>query len=486
MSGGIVMVLQKKKRALCALCVLNLVFAAAGCGDKSPLDSKNPTLITVWTYYNGDQLSAFDNLVEEFNETVGTEKGIVVKSVSQGSVNDLETNVLAAVQGEVGADEVPNIFMAYADTAYTIDQMGQVMDLKDYLSEEERSAYIDSYIKEGDFAGTGEIKIFPTAKSLEVLVINKTDWDIFAAETGAVYDDLADIEELVATAKKYYEWTDARTPDVPDDGKALFGRDAMANYMLIGSMQLGQEIFEVSDGRMTLHFDREVARRLWDNYYIPHIRGYFAATGRFRSDDIKTGNIIAYVGSSSSVSFFPDTVSISDTESYPIEMDVLPCPKFAGDAYAVQQGAGMVVTKGEEAEVYACVEFLKWFTADERNIKFSVDSGYLPVTKTGNNMDAIAGSGAEIKDSMLKTLDVGVDMVNSNEMYTTSAFEGGTKARNILEYSLSDKAAADREVVVARMAQGMSMEESVAEFELDENFDAWYEETLQSLQAFAQ
>ncbi|MDE7247090.1 MAG: extracellular solute-binding protein [Lachnospiraceae bacterium] len=480
------MVLQKRKRMLCAFCVLGLVFATAGCGNKSPLDPKNPTSITVWTYYNGDQLSAFDGLVEEFNETVGAQKGIIVKSVSQGSVNDLEANVLAAVQGEVGADEVPNIFMAYADTAYTVDQMGQVMDLKDYLSEEEKGAYIDSYIKEGDFAGTGEIKIFPTAKSLEVLVLNKTDWDIFAADTGAVYDDLADMEGLVATAQKYYEWTDAKTPDVPDDGKALFGRDAMANYMLIGSMQLGQEIFEVSDGKMTLHFDKEVARKLWDNYYIPYIKGYFAATGRFRSDDIKTGNIIAYVGSSSSVSFFPDTVSISDSESYSIEMDVLPCPEFTGGDYAVQQGAGMVVTKGEEPEVYACVEFLKWFTADERNIKFCVDSGYLPVTKTGNNKDAIAGSGAEIKDSMLKTLNVGVDMVNSNEMYTTRAFEGGTKARNILEYSLSDKAAADRETVVGKMAQGLSMEESVAEFELDDNFDAWYEETLQSLQAFAQ
>lgn len=480
------MIVQKRKRILCVLCVLGLVFAAAGCGDKSPLDPKNPTSITIWTYYNGDQLSAFDGLVEEFNETVGAEKGIIVKSVSQGSVNDLETNVLAAVKGEVGADEVPNIFMAYADTAYTVDQMGQVLDLKDYLSEEEKSAYIDSYMKEGDFAGTGEIKIFPTAKSLEVLVLNKTDWDVFAAETGATYDDLADMESLVATAQKYYEWTDAKTPDVPDDGKALFGRDAMANYMLIGSMQLGQEIFQVSDGKMTLNFDKSVARRLWDNYYIPYIKGYFAATGRFRSDDIKTGNIIAYVGSSASVSFFPDTVSVSDSESYPIEMDVLACPEFEGGDYAVQQGAGMVVTKGEEAEVYACVEFLKWFTADERNIKFSVDSGYLPVTKTGNNKDAIAGSGAEIKDSMLKTLNVGVDMVNSNEMYTTKAFEGGNKARNILEYSLSDKAAADREIVVSKMAQGLSMEESVAEFELDDNFDAWYEETLQSLQAFAQ
>lgn len=475
---------KKKTILLCAVCALGLFLSA--CGDNSPLDPKNPTKITVWTYYNGDQLSAFDGMVEEFNTTVGEQKGIIVKSVSQGSVNDLETNVLAAVQGEVGADEVPNIFMAYADTAYAVDQLGQVVDLKDYLSDEEKNAYIDSYLKEGDFAGTGEIKIFPTAKSLELLVINKTDWDAFAAATGASYNDMADMEGLTATAARYFEWTDSLTPDVPDDGRALFGRDAMANYMLIGSMQLGQEIFQVSDGKMTLNFDKQVAKKLWDNYYIPFIKGHFAATGRFRSDDIKTGNIIAYVGSSSGTSFFPDTVSISDSESYPIEMDVLPCPKFAGGDYAVQQGAGMVVTKGEEAEVYASVEFLKWFTADERNIRFSVSSGYLPVTKTANDMDAILGSGAQIADDMQKVLSAGVDMVNGNELYTTKAFENGGKARNVLEYALSDKAAADREIVLEKRAQGLRLEEAVAEFELDDNFDAWYEETLHRLEEFAQ
>jgi len=470
----------RRKKLLCGLCVL--CAALCGCGD-SPLDAKNPVTIDVWTYYNGDQLTAFDELVGEFNETVGKEKGIIVKSCSQGSVNDLESNVLAAVKGEIGADEVPNIFMAYADTAYAIDQMGQVVDLKDYLSEEEKSAYIESYLQEGDFSGEGEIKIFPTAKSQEVLVLNKTDWDVFAQACGVSYEDLADMDSLVETAKRYYEWTDAETPDVANDGKALFGRDAMANYILIGSMQMGEEIFEVSGGRMTLHFDKDVVRTLWDYYYVPFIKGYFAATGRFRSDDIKTGNIIAYVGSSSGASFFPDMVSLSDSKSYPIEMDVLPCPQFPGEAYAVQQGAGMVVTKGSEAEIYASVEFLKWFTADERNIKFSVNSGYLPVTKTANNKDAILNSGAQISGNMQKILSVGVDTVNSNQMYTTKAFETGTEARNILEYSMSDKAAADREAVVAGLEQGLSLEEAAKNYLSDDNFDAWYEETLQKLQA---
>lgn len=475
--------MHKKYKALCVLMAMSMAFA--GCGDKSPLDAKNPVTIEIWNYYNGDQLTAFDSLVAEFNETVGKEKGIIVKSNSQGSVNDLETNVLAAIREEVGAAEVPNIFMAYADTAYTADQLGGVVDLKEYLTDEEVGLYIDSYITEGDFAGDGEIKIFPTAKSMEVLVLNKTDWDKFASETGAAYEDLADIEGLVATAERYYEWTDAKTPDVQNDGKALFGRDAMANYMLIGSMQLGTEIFSVSDGKMTLNFEKETVRKLWDCYYIPFIKGYFAATGRFRSDDIKTGNIISYVGSSSGASFFPDIVSISEAESYPIEMEVLPCPQFANsENYAVQQGAGMVVTQGSEAEIYASVEFLKWFTADERNISFSVQSGYMPVTKTANDKDAILNSGVEINAGMEKTLTVGVDTVNGNQLYTTKAFEGGTEARSILEYAMSDAAAADREVVVQRLQEGQSLEEAIADFSSDAYFDAWYQATLEKLQAF--
>lgn len=478
--------IRKKLSVFCLILAVSMVLAGCGgAGGKSPLDAKKPVTIEVWNYYNGDQLTAFDSLVKEFNESVGKEKGIIVKSSSQGSVNDLETNVLAAIRGEVGAAEVPNIFMAYADTAYAADQMGGIVDLKQYLTEEEIAAYIDSYMKEGDFDGSGEIKIFPMAKSTEVLILNKTDWDVFSAATGARYEDIADIEGLVKTAQSYYEWTDARTPEINGDGRALFGRDAMANYMLIGGMQLGTEIFQVSDGRMTLDFNKETVRKLWDNYYVPFVKGYFAASGRFRSDDIKTGNIIAFVGSSSGASFFPDTVSSSDQESYPIEMEVLACPGFAGgEAYAVQQGAGMVVTKGSDAEIYASVEFLKWFTADEQNILFSVQSGYLPVTRTANDKDAILGSGAQISQKMERTLPVAVDTVNSSRTYTTKAFEEGTKARNVLEYAMSDLAAQDRMVVEERLAAGQSLEEAAAEFCTDAYFDAWYEETLGRLQAF--
>mgnify|MGYP002107484896 FL=1 len=150
----------------------------------------------------------------------------------------------------------------------------------------------------------------------------------------------------------------------------------------------------------------------------------------------------------------------------------------------MQQGAGMVVTKASDAEIQASLVFLKWFTSPEHNITFSVNSGYLPVTHEGNSIDAIRASGLALSDEMDEVLSAAVDTVNENHLYTPHAFSGGTNARAILEYSMSDKASADRAAVKEAMAQGQSFEEASAQFLSDECFEAWYQDTLASLEAF--
>ena len=470
------------KSLLCGLCAAALALGCAGCGGSAgPEVPAKVTDITVWTYYNGDQLESFNSLVNQFNETVGAQKGIKVSTESQGSVNDLETSVMDSAEGKVGAAAMPNIFSAYADTAYALDRMGMVVDLAPYLTEEEKAQFVEGYLSEGGFGEDDSIKIFPVAKATELLFLNDTDWQAFADATDVRYEDLATMEGLTAAAEKYYNWTDAQTA-VPDDGKALFGRDSMANYMLVGAQQLGDTIFAVKDGRMTVNFERDVARRLWDNYYVPFVKGWFAATGRFRSDDIKTGNVLAYVGSSSSATFFPTRVTNDANQSHEISLKTLPAPQFeGGEAVAVQQGAGMVVTAAKEEEVKASVEFLKWFVRAENNIAFSVGSGYLPVTRKANDMQEILASGLTLDDNMQQTLAVAVDTVNGNRLYTPHAFAGGSSARKVLEYGLSDLAAADRETVVQRIAEGQSAAEAEAEFLTDEYFEAWYQDICAKL-----
>ena len=93
-----------------------------GSGKSVKLDSDHPVSLTIWHYYNGAQQAMFDTLVKEFNVSVGKEEGIYVESYSQGSVSDLEEAVNSSLNGEVGAEELPDIFSSYSDTAYAVQQ----------------------------------------------------------------------------------------------------------------------------------------------------------------------------------------------------------------------------------------------------------------------------------------------------------------------------------------------------------------------------
>ena len=65
-----------------------------------------------------------------------------------------------------------------------------------------------------------------------------------------------------------------------------------------------------------------------------------------------------------------------------MEYEILPYPVFKnGNKVAIQRGGGMIVTKSTKEKQYASVEFLKWFTAPEQNMKFISETGYLPVSK---------------------------------------------------------------------------------------------------------
>lgn len=478
-----------KIRALSALLCVGVLLS--GCGKAKPktvrLDPNDPVTVTVWHYYNGPQQEAFDELVTEFNHTEGRDKGIIVEASSLGSVTDLQTSVLDSANKKVGAAELPNIFAAYADTAYAVDGLGLAADLSPYFTADELDEYVDGYIEEGRFGADDSLKIFPIAKSTEIFMLNKTDWDAFAQATGAELSQCATIEGVTALAEQYYNWTDSQTP-APDDGKAFFGRDAIANYFLVGAKQLGVELFAQEDGKPTLHFDEDIVRKIWDNYYVPYVRGYFAANGRFRSDDVKTGKVISFVGSSSGATFFPKTVILDDDHQYPIEVEVLAAPQFAGaDPTAVQQGAGMVVTRADEREEYGSVVFLKWFTDKQRNSKFSIESGYLPVKKDANDIQYIREQGATSDGDIVdQIVSVAIDTVNENTLYTPKAFANGTNARKVLENAMSDAAAADAAEVQKLVDAGTPRAQAAARFTTDEHFAEWYQSTRSQLEALVQ
>lgn len=470
----------------CAGCASGGQGAASDSGKASVLDPADPVQIELWTYYNGTQQQAFEDLVKEFNAGRGKDVGVVVTSSSQGGVNDLASAVTDSAQGLVGSASMPDAFLSYSDTASVIDGFGRVADLSGYLTDSEKSQYVDSFLAEGDLNGNGGLKVFPVGKSTETLQINLTDWQKFADATGSSLDEMATIEGVTKVAQRYYEWTDAQTPDIAGDGRPFFGRDAMANYLITGSRQLGNEVFTIENGTATLNLDRTTMKTLWDNYYVPMVQGWFSAEGKFRSDAVKTGDLICYVGSSSSVVYFPKAVTVDDSTSYPIELGALADPTFKdGEPCAPQQGAGFVVTKSDEKKETACVEFLKWFTDKEQNTAFSISAGYVPVKKdalTLDNLQAAAKSVEGTSENYLINLPATLDTIESG-VYANPPFKGGVEARVVLEHALSDKAVADRAAVVAAIEAGTAPADAVAPYLEDAVFDAWLADLTAQLKA---
>lgn len=454
------------KRFLSILLALTL-FSVTASAQTVKLSPDNPQVLTLWHYYNGMQQQTFDQLVLEFNETVGMEKGIIIEPMSQGGVNDLTDKLMDAANRKTGADNMPDIFAAYADTAHAVNKMGLVADISAYMTEEEQAEYMDSYMAEGRLDAQGGLKVFPIAKSTEMTLINKTEWDAFVADTGADINKLATWEGVVEISKAYYEWS---------GGKAFFGRDAFANYILIGSLQLGVEMFQVENDVMTLNIDDQVMRRLWDNYVVPYVNGWFGAYGRFRSDDVKTGQLVALVGSTSGALYFPKEVTRDDGSTYAIESLALPLPNFEGTSpCAVQQGAGMVVTKSTPEKEYAATVFLKWFTEVENNIAFSLSSGYLPVKKAANDPEVLHEIAIErgVTGLLHDIIHTGAQITSTYRLYTNNAFDNGYEARQVVDTSMVEAAEHAKVELALLVEAGMSREEAIERLTGDEAFEAW-------------
>lgn len=469
---------------LLLLCIL--ITSLSGCSNKYGLNANNPVTITVWHYYNGAQQQSFDRLVSQFNATVGEKSGIIVDASSKCDVDELTAQMTDSLDQKVGADPVPNIIAAYADTAYAVDVRGMATDISAYMTKDELSQYLPAYLKEGYLTEDGGLKLFPVAKSTEVLMLNKTDWDTFSAATGASEDSLRTWEGLSDVAHRYYEWTDSLTPAVPNDGKAFFGRDAMANYLIVGSMQLGHELFTVRNDRVTFDINEDVMYRLWQCFYIPYVNGWYTESGRFRSDDVKTGDILALVGSTSGSTYFPSEVTRSDGTAYHIDSKVYTVPNFKGaPPYAVQQGAGMLVVRSDAAHEYASTMFLKWLTEPENNLAFSVSSGYLPVTKRASTQGAVSGAldeaGIPSSATTRQVLVAGVETTQSYTLYTSGFFEQGNAARTIVDRSLLDVAKTDRAAVEASMARGLNHDAAVAPFITQTHFIEWLDSFREQL-----
>ncbi len=391
--------------------LLSLVLVClVGCGQEGKPSAKNPVTLTMWHNYGGDMQQTMDLLIDEFNATVGKEKGVVINVTAISSSADLNNSLTMIANGDPGAPKMPDIFTGYPKIAIQFQEKGTLADLKKYFTEKELSAYVDAFVEEGEFSDEG-LYVFPIAKSTEILYFNKTLFDEFSAATGAEIAKAATFEGLAELACAYYEWS---------GGKQFFAADSWFNVAEVGMVQLGRSLFH-EDG--SLNLESEEFFHIFETLYKPAVEGGFAIYDGYSSDLSKTGDLVCSSGSSAGVLFYGDTITYADGTVRDVEYSILPYPVFeGGEDWALQRGGGLMVAASDKEKEKAAAEFIKWLTAPEQNMQFISKTGYLPVTKQAFEEDMVEHL-EELEDARIKKMLTAVlDMYEDFEFFTAPNF----------------------------------------------------------------
>ena len=156
-------------RRSCLFLVMIAVIVFTGCGQKKKED---PVTVTLWHVYGGQTESPLNDLIDEFNETIGKEENIRVQVGSVTNTNTIHENVLASAFGDPGASKLPDMFVSYPKTVLAMPDDTELVDYYDYFTEEELNEFIPAFLEEGVIHE--RLSILPVAKSTEVMFINKT------------------------------------------------------------------------------------------------------------------------------------------------------------------------------------------------------------------------------------------------------------------------------------------------------------------------
>ncbi|MBQ8790788.1 MAG: extracellular solute-binding protein [Ruminiclostridium sp.] len=393
----------------------------SACSDKTRPDADDPVTLTMWHVYGSQTKSPLNDAIDEFNETVGKEKGVTVNVVSVTSSSAIDKAIASSVKGEPGAEKLPDLFTAYPRVAEIAGEE-RLLSWNEYFSEQELSIFRKEFISEGYFGD--KLLMLPVAKSTEGLFLNKTLFDRFSAQTGATTDMLGTFEGLFSVANSYYDWS---------GGQNFTQINDFYNYAYTGMKVYGDEF--IKDGRLNL--DSPAFEKVWLMLGEAAIYGGICLDDGYAAARWKTVEIISNTGSTADILYQPEMVFYPDNTTESITSLSLPYPAFAEDKpAAVHRGGGLFTIKNEdERKNYGAYIFAKWLTEKENNLSFVTKAGYLPVTDEA--FETLFKDTSIVENESYRGLyEMTSVMLKDYELYSLPLYSGASEIQNDFEQNV--------------------------------------------------
>lgn len=353
------------------LFLLLLIFSISicclsGC-KKSELDKNKPVTLTMWHVYGEQADSPMNRLIDEFNETVGIEKGIIINVTAMSNASKIGEKLLDAQNKVPGSAEMPDLFFAHKSNALGLGT-NNLLDWKEYFSEKELSAYVPEFLEDGE--ANGKLSVFPVSKSTHLLFVAGGQFERFSNDTGITYESLSDWDGFFDAAGAYYEWS---------GGKPFCALDYPLRTIELAAMENGAGNIFTDDG--FYDFSNEIFKQTFMKFANELAKGHIMLSNLYSNTQVMTGEVMTGISSSAAILYYNDTVTYEDGTSEPMDLEILPLPAESGKKpYITQAGVGLCAYKTSSQKAEAAVIFAKWLTEPERNLEFVCQTGYMPVT----------------------------------------------------------------------------------------------------------
>ena len=428
-----------KKRMLAALLLSALLFTLSGCGEKSLLNKKEPVSLTFWHVYGEQAGSPMDLLVQEFNRTVGQERGVQVKVTGTSSASKIGGYLKEAQSGGQEVQEMPDLFTCHIADALELGE-DNLVDWNSQFTPSELSDFVPGFLDDGT-AEDGRLLVFPVSKSTQLLMCNGSGFARFSDATGVGYDDLATWEGFYDAAGKFYDWS----------GKPFCALDYPIRAVEFCAMERGSGDFYTENGWYDI--DNAVFKESWMQFARSLAQGHVVVSDLYSNTQVMTGETLAGLGSSAAILYYNDFVTYPDNTTEPTDLLLAPLPHAAGTATPLmpQAGVGLCAFKTTDQKAEAAAVFLRWLTEQQRNLEFAADTGYMPVSSAA--FDAIADYPFE-QQSYQRLYDV----YNEMRIQNTPLSEPGIVGYHAKAKTLYDSLRQRQKDYPQRLADGETLE----------------------------
>lgn len=319
------------------------------------------TTVEIWHSNAGIAGNAFEEIVDEFNSTIGEEKGIVIEPIYQGAANDVLTKVKAAATAD--RSSLPDI--AQLDATACLD-----MKNADYLILPQDINLDTSYIMpsaiEALMSDRGLLGIPFNASSL-LFFYNKTLFDSLSLDPPETLDDFAEIASLLGEKDsngKITRYAFAGVPATYELGTFIGAQNGLSYFvdMQNGHMGTPEKVLLEDEGtfrNFLVHW-----KNLYDTGWVNNITSGI-------STEFAAGRTATMLSSSS------DIASVIKNVGGRFEVGTAFVPKTDENATGgvnIGGGSFFIFTPSDAVRTV-----LEYFISENVQLKWAEETGYMPI-----------------------------------------------------------------------------------------------------------